>query len=292
MATTSPLRTGSLCTGYGGLDLAVDALFDARPAWVADPAPGPSKILAHRWPHVTNLSDLHTIDWTTLPPVDILTAGFPCQPVSSSGHRRGISDDRWLFDDILTGLARMPERPALLIFENVRGLLTANSGEAMRRVIHGLARARFLARWRLLRASDVGAPHQRARVFLVARDALRERRSLGPNRGGPPLTRPADQALPPGAQHPAPGSRPGLDPSAWGRFAPAIRRWERTLGRPAPFPAEVGPYGPRISLRFMEWMMGLPDAWVTGGRACSTPLYATPSATGSCPSKRPPPSKT
>lgn len=141
-----PPRLGSLCTGYGGLDLAVEDVFGARLAWVADPARGPAAVLAHQYPDVPNLGNLNAIRWEELRPVDIVTAGFPCQPVSLAGRRRGTSDDRWLFHDILDGVRRLPRRPELLVFENVRGLLRASEGEAMRAVIHGLARDGFLAR--------------------------------------------------------------------------------------------------------------------------------------------------
>lgn len=54
-----------------------------------------------------------------------------------------------------------------------------------------------------------------------------------------------------------------IDRNRWGEFAPAIARWESTLGRPAPEPSEPGREGRRLSARFVEWMMGLPDGWVT-----------------------------
>ena len=54
-----------------------------------------------------------------------------------------------------------------------------------------------------------------------------------------------------------------IDRNRWGEFAPAITRWESTLGRPAPEPSEPGREGRRLSARFEEWMMGLPDGWVT-----------------------------
>ena len=63
----------------------------------------------------------------------------------------------------------------------------------------------------------------------------------------------------------APGSQAGQDPVAWGEYEPAIRRWERVLGHPAPPPAEPGPSGrPRLSAAFPEWMMGLAPGFVTG----------------------------
>lgn len=244
--------------------MAAEQLFGARTVWVADPDPGPSKILAHNMPTVPNLGNLHAIDWQNLPPVDILTAGFPCQPVSAAGRRRGTRDDRWLFHDILDGVRQLPEPPALLIFENVRGLLTANQGDAMRDVVQGLAELGLLARWRILRASDVGAPHQRPRVWITAADPVRVRRRLGPHRRGTAGRGPVREHHPPGAEHPRPGGEGRFDPALWGRFLPAVRRWERTLGRPAPFPAEIGPRGyPRVSSRWLEWVMGLPAGWVT-----------------------------
>ncbi len=70
---------GSICTGYGGLDLGVLAAFGGgRIAWCADPDPHIRQILAARLPGVPNLGDIRGIDWTRVTPVDVLTAGFPC----------------------------------------------------------------------------------------------------------------------------------------------------------------------------------------------------------------------
>src|SRR5213075_2264331 len=107
-----------------------------------------NKILAHRYPDVPNLGDLTAVDWSRVEPVDILTAGFPCQPVSHAGKRAGVSDERWLFDDICTAISRMVTRPRLLVFENVAGLLSANGGDAMARVVLGLAQIGYVGCWR------------------------------------------------------------------------------------------------------------------------------------------------
>lgn len=159
---------GSLCTGYGGLDHAVMDVLGGDLAWVADPDPGASKILAHHHPSIPNLGDITQVDWSTIPPVDVLTAGFPCQPVSVAGRRDGTDDERWLFDDICDAIGRMVTRPRLLVFENVPGLLTANRGHAMARVVHGLAALGYVGSWRVVAAADVGAPHRRERVFIAA----------------------------------------------------------------------------------------------------------------------------
>lgn len=156
---------GSICTGIGGLDLAVEAHFGAELVWCAEIDHAASLVLAARFSGVPNLGDFRD---ATPPAVDILCGGFPCQPVSSAGKRAGTDDERWLFDDICTLVGRMDTPPRVLVFENVAGLLTANGGHAMARVVHGLAALGYVGSWRSVRASDAGACHRRERVFIVA----------------------------------------------------------------------------------------------------------------------------
>lgn len=165
----TPLTIGSLCSGYGGIELGIEmAIGPVRHAWHAEIDPDASRVLAAHWPDVPNLGDLREVDWSRAEPVDVLTAGFPCQPVSAAGRRMGVADERWLFDDIADAVGRLVARPRLLVFENVPGLLTASRGDAMARVVQGLARLGYVGRYGTFRASDVGAPHRRARVFIVA----------------------------------------------------------------------------------------------------------------------------
>jgi hypothetical protein len=74
-----PRLIGSLCSGYGGLDLAVQDVLGGTVAWHADNDPNASRTLARHWPDVPNLGDVTTVDWTGVPKVCVLTAGFPCQ---------------------------------------------------------------------------------------------------------------------------------------------------------------------------------------------------------------------
>ena len=270
---------GSLCSGILGLDLAVEAHYGQELAWCAEINPAASKVIAAR-AGVVNYGDFRDV---TPPAVDILCAGFPCQPVSAAGKRAGINDERWLFDDICDLLGRMDPPPRLLVFENVRGLLSANGGVAMARVVEGLARCGYVGSWRTVRASDVGACHRRERVFIVARHAdgkrLEGRRALQlPGEGA---------ARPAGVGSPAPAAdtdgepRPGerrqragqtvREPRAverprrrdrvdFGPFTEAVARWEFLVGRPAPAPVDERG---RLSAPFVEWMMGYPEGWAT-----------------------------
>ena len=79
------LTAGSLCTGYGGLDLAVMAVTGARLAWVAETDRYAAAVLAHHWPGVPNLGDVTALDWAQVPPVDLVSAGWPCQDISYAG---------------------------------------------------------------------------------------------------------------------------------------------------------------------------------------------------------------
>ncbi|MCY0924808.1 DNA cytosine methyltransferase [Streptomyces sp. H27-H1] len=158
----SGLRIGSLCTGYGGLDMAVQAVMGGSLTWVADNDPGAARILAHRFPDVPNLGDLTEADWHQVGPVDVVCGGYPCQPFSSAGKRKGVTDDRHIWPHIARALGVL--RPRYAVFENVAGHLSLGFDT----VLADLAALGFDAQWRTLRASDVGAAHQRNRLFLLA----------------------------------------------------------------------------------------------------------------------------
>lgn len=88
------MRIGSLCTGYGGLDMAVMEVFGGKLRWCADNDRHVSMILAVRYPGVLNLGDITTLDWPEVERVDIIAAGFPCQDISYNGRVPALRKER------------------------------------------------------------------------------------------------------------------------------------------------------------------------------------------------------
>ena len=179
------MRLGSLCSGAGGLDLAVEQVFGTETAWHCEIDDAASKVLAHRWTGVPNHRDLTATDWGAVEPIDILTGGYPCQPFSHAGKRKGTDDERHIWPDVREAIRRL--RPRYTFLENVAG----HRSLGFDRVLGDLAEDGLHVRWTSVRASDVGAPHQRERLFILvtshADDAARRRgyqRSLAQGRDG------------------------------------------------------------------------------------------------------------
>lgn len=167
--TSSPITHVSLCAGYGGIDLglrraiptlrtiavseieafACANLVAKMEAGLLDPAP--------IW------TDLKTFPWAEFRDrVDILSGGYPCQPFSAAGKRLGAEDPRHLWPHISAGIALM--RPRVCFFENVEGHVSLG----LPNVIEDLAGLGYRTTWGIFSASEVGAPHQRKRVFILA----------------------------------------------------------------------------------------------------------------------------
>ena len=189
------MRSGELFAGVGGLGMAVDAVFGTEPAWFAELDEAPARVLAYRHPTVPNLGDVTRVNWEEAPRVDVLAGGFPCQDVSLAGRRRGMKEGTR--SGLWSEFARAIDiiRPDWVVIENVRGLLSADAGggeliervvsdmepcplcvgdnpghvlRALGAVLGDLADLGFDAEWTGIRASDVGAPHGRFRVFILA----------------------------------------------------------------------------------------------------------------------------
>ena len=157
------MRVGSLFAGIGGFDLGLErAGFEI--AWQVEIDPYCQRVLAKHWPNVQRYGDIRAIDWATVPRVEVLCGGFPCQDLSFAGKRAGIDGERsGLWSEYVRAIRAL--RPRYIIVENVPGLLT---NEYMGRVLGDLAESGYDAEWDCLPASAFGAPHRRDRVWITA----------------------------------------------------------------------------------------------------------------------------
>jgi len=159
------VRVGSLFAGIGGFDLGFQrAGYDI--AWQVEIDAYCNQVLSKHWPRVPRYGDIRAIDWTTVPPVDVVCGGFPCQPHSVAGRRQASDDDRDLWPEVVRCLRTV--RPRWFVGENVPGLLSSDAGRFFGGVLRDLAACGFDVEWDCLPASAVGAPHRRDRVWIVA----------------------------------------------------------------------------------------------------------------------------
>ena len=165
------MTVGSLCAGIGGFDLGFErAGMTVR--WQVEIDPFCRKVLTKHWPNVKRYEDLTTLTGDELEPVDLVCAGFPCQPVSVAGARKGQADERWIWPHIARLLGVL--RPRWVVLENTPGLFTAGSRfiespeSTFGAVLGDLAALGFDCEYETVSAQDLGAPHLRKRVWIVA----------------------------------------------------------------------------------------------------------------------------
>jgi DNA (cytosine-5)-methyltransferase 1 len=156
------MKVGSLFSGIGGLDLAIEA-HGYQVAWQVENDDYCNKILAKHWPEVTRYGDIKSANFDEFERVDGVIGGFPCQPFSVAGHNRGEDDERNMWPEVIRAIRAL--RPGFAFLENVPGLL---NHEYFGRILGDLAEAGYDAEWGTFRASDVGAPHRRERLFILA----------------------------------------------------------------------------------------------------------------------------
>lgn len=150
---------GSLFSGIGLLELGLEQAGLGNVAWQCEIDPWCRRVLAKHWPDAERFEDVRTMRPRA---VDIICGGFPCQPFSLAGKQRGLDDERWLWPDFARVIDEA--KPSIVIAENVPGL----RARGLRPVLADLASLGFDVEWHHFRASDIGAPHERNRIWIVA----------------------------------------------------------------------------------------------------------------------------
>lgn len=158
------MRHVDLCSGIGGFALGFEWAGLSSPVMFCDFEPWCQKVLAKNWPSVpiaNDVKELASDPKGNVPDCDILTAGYPCQPFSLAGKRRGEADDRHIWPHILKIVAH--KRPTWVVFENVYGHLSMGLDE----VLSDLEAEGYTTRPFIVPACGVNAPHKRDRIWIV-----------------------------------------------------------------------------------------------------------------------------
>jgi DNA (cytosine-5)-methyltransferase 1 len=167
--TTKTITHVSLCAGYGGIDLGLSRAIPSlrTVAFSEIEAFACANLVAKMEAGLLDCApiwtDLKTFPWGAFRDrVDILSGGYPCQPFSAAGKRLGTDDPRHLWPFIADGIRAM--RPRMCFFENVEGHISLG----LREVVGELEEIGYKVSWGIFSAREVGAPHQRKRVFILA----------------------------------------------------------------------------------------------------------------------------
>lgn len=246
------MRVLSLCSGYGGLELALCRALgpEAITTSVCDNYGPAREVLLHRFPGAEAYKDVHD-PLIELESADVVTFGFPCQDLSRAGKGAGLRGSRSGLFFRCAEVGHLSGAGALVI-ENVTQAIR------YREAIDGeLARYGFKARWGRAKASEAGLPHRRDRVFIVA---TRRGFALAPQE---PDHAPAPSSLLP---------TPTVVDMGWGKTPHAWESWREKQrakhlngnGHGQSLFQALGCPPPEVACAKMEEMMGLPAGWVTG----------------------------
>lgn len=161
---------GSLFSGIGGFDLAAEKM-GWENVFHCEWNEFGQRILKYYWPKAISYDDITKTDFSIhRGKIDILTGGFPCQPYSVAGNRKGKEDQRHLWPEMLRAIREI--QPSFIVGENVSGLINWNGGMVFNEVQVDLENEGYEVQAVVLPACAVNAPHRRDRVWFVAKNTL------------------------------------------------------------------------------------------------------------------------
>lgn len=164
------MNHGSLFSGIGGFDLAAEWM-GWENVFHCEWNDFGRKVLEYYWPNAISYGDITKTDFTIhRGRIDILTGGFPCQPFSIEGKRKGTEDDRNLWPEMLRAIREIA--PEWVVGENVFGITNWNGGLVFEQVQADLEAEGYQVQPYILPAAGVNAPHKRERVWFVAHSDL------------------------------------------------------------------------------------------------------------------------
>lgn len=165
----------SLFSGIGGLDIAAE-MAGFKTVGQCEYGDYQTRVLEKHWPEVERWKDIHELSAdefirrTGRKEVTVISGGFPCQPHSIAGKRKASSDERDLWPEFRRVISEI--RPKWVVAENVRGLLSSESGRFFRGILRDFSDMGYDVGWCCYRAADVGAIHSRERIGIIAHSRI------------------------------------------------------------------------------------------------------------------------
>jgi len=151
-----------LFSGIGGFSLGLESTGLFETVAFCEKEAFPRKVLGKHWPHLPIHEDIHEVSGHAYQGIDLITGGFPCQPVSVAGARKGKEDERWLWPEMFRVIREA--RPRWCLIENVPGLRTKHADD----VLADMEGQGYTCWPLVVGAVHAGAPHRRQRVWIVA----------------------------------------------------------------------------------------------------------------------------
>lgn len=169
------MKHGSLFSGIGGFDLAAEWM-GWENVFHCEWNEFGQKVLKYHFPNADSYGDITQTDFTKYEgTIDIISGGFPCQPFSTAGQRKGTEDERYLWGEMLRAIQEI--KPKYVVAENVFGITNIDGGLVFQQVCLDLENEGYEVQPFIIPSASKNAPHRRERVWFVAHAKFKPTRS-------------------------------------------------------------------------------------------------------------------